>query len=71
MPAIETLHRRFNDRARLFLDVCRGLAGKRAYGKTGGDARGEFGQKGARAEENTIERLVVALDYSGFYERRA
>ncbi|TID26328.1 L-arabinitol 4-dehydrogenase [Venturia nashicola] len=62
------LQGRFQDSVRLFLDVCRGLIGKRGYGKGGGESRGGFG-KGAVAEENTIERLVVALDWSGFYGR--
>jgi hypothetical protein len=69
LARVGELHKEFNDNAKLFLDVCRGLAGKRAYGKTGGDTRGRSGGKSAQAEENTVERLVVALDYSGFYER--
>ncbi|QDS71213.1 hypothetical protein FKW77_010361 [Venturia effusa] len=60
------LQERFQASAVLFLDVCRGLIGKRGYGKGGGESRGGFG-KGAVAEENTIERLVVALDWGGFY----
>ncbi|RDI81021.1 L-arabinitol 4-dehydrogenase [Venturia inaequalis] len=62
----EVLQERFEASARLFLDVCKGLIGKRGYGKSGGEVRGGFG-RGAVAEENTIERLVVALDWSGFY----
>jgi hypothetical protein len=63
-----TLQDRFQAKAVLFLDVCKGLIGKRGYGKPGGEARGGFG-KGAVGEENTIERLVMALDYSGYYTR--
>lgn len=59
---------RFQGSVRLFLEVCTGLIGKRGYGMVGGMSRGEFG-KGAVAEENTIERLVVALDWTGFYSR--
>lgn len=65
-----TLQERFQVSTILFLDVCKGLIGKRGYGKGGGESRGGFG-KGAVAEENTIERLVVALDWSGFNTRLA
>lgn len=64
----KVLQERFQASTILFLDVCKGLIGKRGYGKGGGESRGGFG-KGAVAEENTIERLVVALDWSGFYGR--
>jgi hypothetical protein len=63
------LHGAFNDSTKLFLEVCKGLVGKKGYGRMGGDARGCFGGRGASGEENTMERLVVALNHNGFYDR--
>lgn len=61
---VDELHRSFNDNVKLFLAVCRGLAGKKLYGKSGG-AKGT----GNYGEENSLERLVATLEYNGFYER--
>jgi hypothetical protein len=71
LALIGELHERFIDKLKLFLEVCRGLVGKKGYGILGSDARGGFENKNASGEENTIERLVVALDYNWFYERRS
>jgi hypothetical protein len=66
---VNELHKSFHASMRLFIEVCKGLVGKRGYGKLGSDARGGFGNKNSSGEENTIERLVVALGYNGYYEQ--
>lgn len=50
------LYTRFKGKIRVFLSVCRGLTGKRGYGKGRGTS-----------EENTIDRLLVSLEMSGYY----
>jgi len=65
---VRGLYEKFNEKLRTFLDVCRGLVGKKAYGTS---ARGSiivFG-KDARAEENTIDRLLLSLEMGGYYSR--
>jgi hypothetical protein len=63
-----TLQNCFQVKVVLFIEVCKGLIGKRGYWKPGAEARGGFGN-GAVGEENTIERLVMALDFGGYYTR--
>ncbi|OCL13039.1 hypothetical protein AOQ84DRAFT_385678 [Glonium stellatum] len=53
---IADLYIRFKGKVRVFLSVCRGLTGKREYGKGKGTS-----------EENTIDRLLVSLEMSGYY----
>ncbi|KIW02284.1 uncharacterized protein PV09_06434 [Verruconis gallopava] len=68
---VDELYAKFDAKVALFLEVCRGLVGKKGYGKSSGDGRRGFGGDGVASEENTIERLVVALDFNGYHERRA
>jgi len=56
---LSELHKRFKSKVIVFLNVCRGLVGKKGYGKTAGAK--------ILAEENTVERLVLALEMSGYY----
>jgi hypothetical protein len=55
---VQTLHSEFQDKVSMFLDVCRGLSGKKGYGAGNGIG-------------NTIERLVTAIDFNGFYASRS
>ena len=69
---IAELHKSFNENVKLFLEVCRGLAGKKGYGKSSAGMKiGGGGSQAVFGDENTIERLVTALDFNGFYERRS
>jgi hypothetical protein len=65
---IDKLFSIFRSKVALFLDVCKGLIGKKGYGGSGGDARGTFG-KGTSGEENVIERLVTTLDYNEYFSK--
>jgi hypothetical protein len=65
---IDLLFVTFRNKTNLFLDVCKGLVGRKGYGKSGGEERGTFGE-GAKVEENMIERLVTMLDYNEFYSK--
>jgi hypothetical protein len=63
---VQKLYEKFNEKLRTFLDVCRGLVGKKAYGTS---ARGSISVLGkdARTEENTIDRLLLLLEMGGYY----
>ncbi|KAF2198965.1 hypothetical protein GQ43DRAFT_137118 [Delitschia confertaspora ATCC 74209] len=50
------LYARFKGKIRVFISVCRGLTGKRGYGKGEGTT-----------EENRMERLLVLLEMNGYY----
>jgi hypothetical protein len=63
---IDKLFQAFSAKIVLFVDVCRGLVGKKGYGRSGGEERDAFG-KGASGEENMIERLVTMLDYNEYF----
>ncbi|KAJ8109901.1 hypothetical protein OPT61_g7115 [Boeremia exigua] len=52
---VEELYSKLRGKIRVFLSVCRGLTGKKGYG-----------QKGT-TEENSIERLVVAMEMNGYF----
>jgi len=52
------LHNTFREKTHVFLTVCRGLVGKKGYGKT---------KHGGDEDENTVDRLVLALEMSGYY----
>ncbi|KAH6629528.1 Spc98 family-domain-containing protein [Boeremia exigua] len=52
---VEELYAKLRGKIRVFLSVCRGLTGKKGYG-----------QKGT-TEENSIERLVVAMEMNGYF----
>lgn len=54
--SIKDLYARLRGKIRVFLSVCRGLTGKRGYGK---------GK--STAEENSMERLVVAMEMNGYF----
>ncbi|KAF2999017.1 hypothetical protein E8E13_008097 [Curvularia kusanoi] len=54
-PPIGDLYKELRAKIRLFLSVCRGLTGKKGYG-----------QKGT-TEENSIDRLVVAMEMNGYF----
>ncbi|OAL47544.1 hypothetical protein IQ07DRAFT_613545 [Pyrenochaeta sp. DS3sAY3a] len=51
------LHAKLKGKVRVFLSVCRGLTGSKGYGKGNGTS-----------EENSIERLVVAMEMNGHYK---
>ena len=52
-PTLEELYAKLKGKIRVFLSVCRGLTGKKGYGRKG------------TTEENSIERLVVAMEMNG------
>jgi hypothetical protein len=49
------LYAKLKGKIRVFLSVCRGLTGKKGYGRKG------------TTEENSIERLVVAMEMNGYF----
>jgi gamma-tubulin complex component len=51
---IKELHRTFDAKVRLFVEVCKGLSGERMKGVASGT-------------ENMLIRLLMALDFNGFY----
>ncbi|KAF2102135.1 hypothetical protein NA57DRAFT_35241 [Rhizodiscina lignyota] len=53
----------FKSKVTVFLNVCRGLIGKKGYGKvTNWDGNGSMS-----GEDNTIDRLLLALEMNGYY----
>lgn len=52
---VEDLYAKLRGKIRVFLSVCRGLTGKKGYGRKG------------TTEENSIERLVVAMEMNGYF----
>jgi hypothetical protein len=52
---VEELYAKLKGKVRVFLSVCRGLTGKKGYGRKG------------TTEENSIERLVVAMEMNGYF----
>ncbi|KAJ4376899.1 hypothetical protein N0V86_006336 [Didymella sp. IMI 355093] len=52
---VEELYAKLKGKIRVFLSVCRGLTGKRGYGRKG------------TTEENSIERLVVAMEMNSHF----
>lgn len=54
--SVQSLYAKMRGKIRVFLSVCRGLTGKQGYGKGKGTA-----------EENSIERLVVAMEMNGYF----
>jgi len=54
---IIALHGEFAQKVTVFLEVCRGLGGKKGYGVEGG-------------KENSIERLVLGIDFNGFHSKK-
>lgn len=63
---VSELYANFSAKVRLFLDVCRGLVGKKVYGASTRSLASEA-SKHAKGEENTIDRLLLALEMNGFY----
>lgn len=55
-PQPKDLYAMLKGKIRVFISVCRGLTGKRGYGKGRGTA-----------EENTLERLGVLLEMNGYF----
>jgi len=53
---VKGLYAKLRGKIRVFLSVCRGLTGKQGYGKGRGTA-----------EENQMERLVVAMEMNGYF----
>lgn len=53
---VPELHAKLRGKIRVFLSVCRGLTGKQGYGKGKGTA-----------EENSMERLVVAMEVNSYF----
>ena len=64
---VQELYKKFTEKLKIFLDVCRGLVGKKAYGTSARGSAIVFG-KDARAEENTIDRLLLLLEMGGYYD---
>ncbi|KAI4698999.1 hypothetical protein J4E81_004890 [Alternaria sp. BMP 2799] len=54
--SVKGLYAKLRGKIRVFLSVCRGLTGKQGYGKGRGTA-----------EENQMERLVVAMEMNGYF----
>ncbi|KAF2731501.1 hypothetical protein EJ04DRAFT_545160 [Polyplosphaeria fusca] len=54
--SVQELYAKLRGKIKVFISVCRGLTGKRGYGKGKGSS-----------EENTMERLVVGLEMNGYY----
>jgi hypothetical protein len=54
--SLKSLYANLRGKIRVFLSVCRGLTGKQGYGKGRGTA-----------EENSMERLVVAMEMNGYF----
>jgi hypothetical protein len=52
---VEELYAKLKGKIRVFLSVCRGLTGKKGYGRKG------------TTEENSIERLVLAMEMNGYF----
>ncbi|KZM22487.1 uncharacterized protein EKO05_0000794 [Ascochyta rabiei] len=52
---VEELYAKLKVKIRVFLSVCRGLTGKKGYGRKG------------TTEENSIERLVVAMEMNEYF----
>jgi hypothetical protein len=63
---VSGLYGKFNEKVKLFLDVCRGLVGKKAYGASSRSTTVEE-TKNTKGEENTIDRLLVVFEMNGFY----
>lgn len=61
------LRETFRSKITVFINVCRGLVGKKGYGTVA-----SLKVRGANAtgEENTIERLLLALEMNSYYESR-
>ena len=53
---VKELYAKLKGKIRVFLSVCRGLTGKKGYGKGKGTA-----------EENSMERLVVSMEMNGYF----
>lgn len=53
---VKDLYAKLKGKIKVFISVCRGLTGKRGYGKGKGSA-----------EENTLERLCLLLEMNGYY----
>lgn len=64
---VSNLHSRFNGKVKLFLDVCRGLVGKKTYSASTRSGTAEAA-KNTKGEENTIDRLLLSLEMNGFYD---
>lgn len=54
--SVAGLYAKLKGKIRVFLSVCRGLTGKKGYGKGKGTV-----------EENSIERLVVGMEMNGYF----
>jgi hypothetical protein len=54
--SVKSLYAKLKGKIRVFLSVCRGLTGKQGYGRGKGTA-----------EENSMERLVVAMEMNGYF----
>ncbi|KAL2021949.1 hypothetical protein VTK56DRAFT_6368 [Thermocarpiscus australiensis] len=70
----EEMYGVFRKKVEVFITVCRGLGEKMGGGKgqVAGGGGGERGAgRGAKGVENPVEQLLVMLDMSGFYGRRA
>jgi hypothetical protein len=54
--SVKALYAKLRGKIRVFLSVCRGLTGKQGYGKGRGTA-----------EENSMERLVIAMEMNAYF----
>lgn len=66
---VSTLYERFRSKLSVFLNVCRGLVSKKGYGK--GRASVHSGaRQHVMGGENSIERLLLTLEVSGYCSMR-
>lgn len=66
-PSILELYRTFRNKVELFMTVCRGLSERKGKAVKS-DAIKDDARPGAQ-EENTIDRLLLRLEMSGYYGR--
>ncbi len=68
----EELYAAFRKKVELFITVCKGLNEKSSYGSRS-ERRGEEGRAGVEYDRsgNCLEQLLLRLDMSGHYSRKA
>ncbi|RYP16428.1 hypothetical protein DL765_005105 [Monosporascus sp. GIB2] len=70
-PSSKELYDAFKKKVGVFITVCRGLSEKGGHvtNTTRNDLMGNEKQMGATREENTIDRLLIKLEMSGYYSQ--
>ncbi|ETS82524.1 hypothetical protein PFICI_04400 [Pestalotiopsis fici W106-1] len=69
-PSISELYKTFKNKVEVFMTVCRGLSERKGHNAKA--AKGDVTKEDARPaahEENTIDRLLLRLEMSGYYGR--